>query len=77
MTHPKSFYAVIGRMCGDDEDTCLNFAAGSKEEAIARFREDGKVVWGVTEDELRRHERNGEGFFIYNVLVSSAPIHEV
>lgn len=72
-----AFYAVIGRLCGDDEDTVLTFGAEDKEDAIRQFYEAALVIWGIDAEELARLSANGEGWFINNVLSSSAPIHEV
>lgn len=73
----KTFYAVIGGLYGDGEDTVLTFAAETKEDAIQQYRDAVPVIWGLTDEELATHEASGEGIFINIVLVSSAPIHEV
>lgn len=43
-------FAVIGRVIGDDEDTCHAFWAEFREEAVRLFRE--KMLGGISESEM-------------------------
>lgn len=70
----SSFYAVVGRICGDDEDSVLTLCADSREGAINEFR---RWLWdldGSSQEYIELMEANGQGVFVNHVLVSTAPI---
>lgn len=77
MTIFHNYIAVIGRMCGDDEDTCLLFECVTREGAINAFTEHMRLLDNMTAEELELAEANGEGVFINHVLASVSPIEEV
>lgn len=52
----SNFYAVVGRICGDDEDSILTLCADSREEAVNVFRQwlwdlDGSAPEAIAEME--------------------------
>lgn len=69
----SAYYAVIGRIHGDDEDTCYTFLgldrAGAVREFKARIREDRQVEDAVDEDGEDR-------IYINHVLSSKTTITE-
>jgi hypothetical protein len=68
------FYAVIGRICGDDEDSVLTLCADSREGAINEFR---RWLWeldGSSQEDIELMEANGQGVFVNQILVSASPI---
>ena len=72
-------YAVIGRIPGDDEDSCYIFQATSREDAMSMFA--GRIYEdsGLTEeDRVRDIELHGGDFgaFINHILVSDLEIKE-
>ena len=69
-----NFYAVIGRICGDDEDTVLTLRADSKEEAINQFRHWMWEQDGSSQEDRDKLEASDQGVFVNHVLVSSSPI---
>jgi hypothetical protein len=73
----KYFYAVTGRMHGDDEATCLTFSAHSREEAVELYIESMWDLSGVSGFERERNEECGYGVCIDAVLRSNTPIIEV
>lgn len=70
-------YAVIGRIPGDDEDTCCIFKASSREDAMQLFAD---IMYEDAADEDREHNigvHGGDlGVFINHVLVSASEIQE-
>lgn len=72
------YYAVTGRMCGDDEDTVELITAESSDEAAEEFKRRKWEYTGMEGEELAEAqaeaEANGEGVFINHILVSTAPI---
>lgn len=77
MTTIHNYIAVIGRMCGDDEDTCLLFECVTREGAINAFTEHMRLLDNMTVEDLAHAEANGEGVFINHVLTSASPIEEI
>lgn len=69
-----SYYAITGRIWGDDEDTVLTLYADSKEEAINQFRHWMWEQDGSSQEDRDLLEANGEGVFINQILVSTSPI---
>lgn len=70
----SNFYAVIGRMCGDDEDRVLTLCADSREGAVEAFRQ---WLWGLdgsSPEDIAEMEAADQGVFVTHVLVSTAPI---
>lgn len=74
MTTIHNHLAVIGRECGDDEDSILYFQSMTVNDAMAAFKEEMRVMGGLTQEELDQAEAAGEGIFINHVLTSTAPI---
>ena len=78
MTTIHNYVAVIGRMCGDDEDTCLMFECVTYDGAIQAFTDAMWAYERMAPDELAEAkelaEANGEGVYINHVLTSTAPI---
>jgi hypothetical protein len=70
----SNFYAVIGRICGDDEDNVLTLCADSREGAINEFRQWMWDLDGSSPEAIELMEDNGQGVFVNHVLVSTAPI---
>lgn len=70
----SNFYAVVGRICGDDEDSILTLCADSKEEAINQFRHWMWEQDGSSQEDRDLLEANGEGVFVNQILVSASPI---
>lgn len=68
-------YAVVGRIPGDDEDSCYTFSAKSREKAIEMF--DAALYDDSGLDEGHRTRNivgHGCSVFINHVLVSDTPI---
>ena len=74
-------YLVVGRMCGDDEDTVIVYHAASREDAVGLYLDD---MWEVelssyTDPDERQGLREkaeaiGEGYFVNHVFESETPI---
>lgn len=74
-------YLVVGRMCGDDEDTVIVYHAASWEAAVGLYLDD---MWGVelssyTDPDERKEIRQqaeaiGEACFVNHVYESETPI---
>lgn len=69
------FFAVVGRMPGDDEDTCCIFEAPDKNTACQMFEDS------LYENEIRAEQLKldvmktyGQLVFFSHVLVSNSPI---
>lgn len=73
----SNFYAVVGRICGDDEDSVLTLCADSKEEAINQFRHWMWEQDGSSPEAIAEMEAADQGVFVNYVLMSSAPIEEL
>lgn len=71
------FYAVSGRVCGDDEDTTLVFKASGRGDAISQFREQMWELEGLTPEEIDQAEACGEGVFVNSTVKSRTAIVEV
>lgn len=75
------YFAVCGRMCGDDEDTALVIEARSRTQAVARFKAELWSWTGMKGKELKEAKEdaasNGKGVFVNHVLVSDTPIKPV
>lgn len=76
-------YLVVGRMCGDDEDTAYSYQVASREEAVRLFIEDMwvfefPVISHQAENATDRAlaEAIGEGVFVNHVFMSDTPIKE-
>ena len=77
-------YLVVGRMCGDDEDTGITYHVETKAEAVSLYVEDlwenyfdnGGWMEGSRDETRDLIEANGEGVFINSIWVSDAPIKE-
>lgn len=73
---PLRFWAVTGRLPGDDEDTLHCFEAATQEDAVALFEE---AIW-EDETDLKRDEvfaAHGRTVFVNSIAVSDAPIETV
>ena len=67
------YYAVTGRIPGDDEDGYLCIAAQSKEDAVEAFKETlyaGRD--GASREQMK--ELHGDDCYITHVFISTAPI---
>lgn len=70
------YYAVTGRIPGDDEDATMLFQADDREHAIEQFKD---AMWSGQGDEDDRASMEGEhgtDTYINSVLVSDTPIEE-
>jgi len=75
--HGYYFYAISGRICGDDEDTTLVIKADDRQAALGEYRDQMRDMAGMTEGELEHLEGNGEGLFVNSIVRSLTPIVEV
>lgn len=71
------FYAVSGRICGDDEDTTLVIKAASRQAALDEYTETMWSLDGTPQADRELLEANGEGVFINSVVKSKTAIVEV
>lgn len=75
----SKFYAVTGRIHGDDEDTCFTFEADFTEDARRIFADMlfNSRGWSAR-DRVREIEEHGGdlGCYINQVLISETPIRE-
>lgn len=69
------WFAVSGRIPGDDEDTSHIFQVANRQEAVAAFDE---VMWANENESDRESVRkeHGQSVFINSVVVSSTKIEE-
>lgn len=77
----KNFYAVIGRIPGDDEDSVYTYENVTRIEAKVQFAKDiyndGESSSGAAEDHMEAIFREHGGYvFINQVLSSDSPIKE-
>jgi len=72
----RNYWAVAGRMCGDDEDHVRFFQHCTREDAIDLFRIQAYEDEGMSVEERELAEANGEGVFVNIVLASDSPIEE-
>lgn len=72
-----SFYAVSGRMWGDDEATTLVLRAKSREDAVAQFGEAMWALSGCSPEQRERLEDCSDRVFVDAVLQSDTVIREV
>lgn len=66
-------FVVIGRRCGDDEDSVWFYEAETKEEACGKFRAEMVDFYDMNPKALALDE----GIFINHVLTSSSTIASV
>lgn len=66
-------YVVIGRMHGDDEDTCFVYECDHASDARQNFIDDMRALEGITPDDV---QQGGEEVNVYitHVLRSEAEI---
>lgn len=69
-----SYYAVIGRICGDDEDSILTMYAYSQEEAVNEFKQWLWSLDGSDPEAIAEMEAADQGVFVTHVLRSTATI---
>lgn len=79
LSEPKAkYFAVTGRIPGDDEDTLLVFQVATREEALAAFDE---AMWENEHDPEYSREsvrkEHGQTVFWNSVVVSDSPITDV
>lgn len=72
------YFAVIGRIPGDDEDTCYLIEGGEQDHAVAEFR---RRIWyddGSSEEdrEFFKSTHGGDDVYITRILTSESPITE-
>lgn len=72
------WYAVTGRIPGDDEDSLYVFQVGSREDAIKAFEE---AIWAEETDAEEGREsvfnEHGQYVFLNSIVVSDSPITDV
>ncbi len=76
------YFAVIGRMCGDDEDSVEIMTVPDEAAAKEEFKRRMWEYTGIDDPEelaeaQENAEANGEGVFINHILTSNAPIVDV
>lgn len=75
MSNPTRYFAVIGRLCGDDENSILFLEAENETAASDAFK---KWRWGrvenVSPEYIEEAEQNDAGVSVDIVLESNAPI---
>lgn len=75
----KKFYAVIGRIPGDDDDSCYTYEVATRQEAVKAFKKDiyndseGSEAEDAKENIFKEY---GVTVFIAHVLCSDSPIAE-
>lgn len=76
---PKlAFFAVTGRIPGDDEDTLHTFEVTTREEAVAAF--EIAMYADMYKAELTKSsvvEQYGQAVYINAVVASASPLHEM
>ena len=70
------YYAVTGRIPGDDEDTVMVFQADDREHAIEQFKDAMWSGHGDEDDRASMEGEHGTDTYINSVLVSDTPIEE-
>jgi hypothetical protein len=67
--------AVVGRIPGDDEDSCIVYECESAEAAIDAFRQDmHDDNFDDDEDRLNVIEQYGDDLYVTHTLTSESPI---
>lgn len=67
------YYAVTGRICGDEEDTLLLVTATEHEEAVEAFKTELRAIRNVDAED---QNEPGNEIFIGAVVWSQTPIFE-
>ena len=74
---PLRYWAVTGRIPGDDEDQMHTFHVATRDDAVESFKE---AIWATKLDaeagKLNTHNRYGEIAYISSVVVSNTEIFE-
>jgi len=71
---PKRLYwAVIGRIPYDDEDSCYIIRTTSREKAIENFEK--QIYQDSDKDPEKVIEEHGQAVFINHILTSKSEIH--
>lgn len=65
------YYAVTGRICGDEEDTLLLVTATEHEKAVEAFKTELRAIRNVDPE-----DQDDAEIFIGAVVWSASPIHE-
>lgn len=68
------YFAVSGRIPGDDEDITLVVEAGGREDAIKLFSDELWDGRGSVADREREEEVSGTDTYINSIVVSDHPI---
>jgi hypothetical protein len=78
-----TYYAITGRIHGDDEDVLYVYGPCSKEEALGAFRADMRETSGLKEEDLRRLAKEISGDpeyfpgYINSIVESESAITDV
>lgn len=77
-TKPKFWFAVVGRIQFDDDDTCMVFRRATEEEAFQAFR---KKIWDDRRKEVKPRERRPSEWrerlvIVNHILVSATKINK-
>lgn len=76
-TQPRlRHFLVVGRMCGDDEDTGITYHVKERHEAVALYVDEMWEMDGADTETRGLFERTGEGVFINGIYESETPIKE-
>lgn len=67
------YYAVTGRICGDEEDTLLLVTGANHEEAVEAFKAELRAIRNVDAEDQETPENE---IFIGAVVWSQTPIFE-
>lgn len=77
------YWAITGRICGDDEDTLLVYGPCTWDEANSSFRHDMRLEAGLPtldgepdSDEVLNSEPEGVAVFFTSACCSTSPIHQ-
>jgi hypothetical protein len=82
MTIYYNYVLVVGRMCGDDEDSARLYEHCTEEEAVLEFKDD---LWAIETEHDTDNAKAireaadlcGEGVFVNHVFASASPIEEI
>jgi len=71
------YFAVSGRIPGDDEDTTLVVQAGDRDAAIALFSDELWDGQGSVDDRQRVEDGHGTDTYVNSIVVSDHPIEVI
>ena len=70
-------WLVIGRIIGDDEDTCIQYYEPTVQAACVAYRAEMYEMEKLSDEEIDRLEANGEGVAINHVFECPGYLKEV